>query len=474
MAAGNDIVRQVGRHTAIGALQWLPLASIDDSDPRSEIKIQAKLQGTRFGVTQERTGGRWQVGFLTPSAPAAHRRAYSIAYWLSSTVTQPTIYVEHLGKDLWWVLAATPASVDARTDVILNEDEAIERVDGVIQEFQQLDAEFAIFVWGDRELPSNMLPRFTRTRRPITEVLGTEPPPREARLDQLVGVRPMTWLALFGLLIVGALSYVAYVAYQAGEERKRLALEQQRLIEARIAEERLKSLTEIRIAEAVHRAVAEDTSKPTPSHIVRACLAGAGRIGAVYGGWQVTRMECDAGATALTVSLSQIVGPASIKPTNADLVRKARADGLQPALTIGATSASLSVPLTGAANRAPIRLSDLPKQRQVLEHLASRIQLVQAYGATGTAADISPPAPRQVTYINPALDDAIGDPARIVPVPDERGFRVGAINIRGSASWMLTQINLDDPFVYINAVQFTPTIAGFDFQLEAAYVLAAD
>jgi len=474
MSDSLALARQIGRHLAVGALQWRALPGLEESNPRSEIRIEAKLQGARFGVAQERPGGRWQVALLPAAAPAAHRRAYSAAVWLALTAKQATLYIEHLGRDSWWVIAVTPGVVDLRTDNVFAEDAAASQVDGLLQEYDQLDAGVEIFISGERELPSPMLNRHQRIRRPLEELLGTAAPSADARLEQLVGIRPSTFVALATVVLVAFLGYASYAHLQTIKERRELEMEQQRLIEARIAEERLATMTEVRIAQAVHAAVIEDTSKPRPSAVIRTCLDAASRIGSNYGGWNVTRMECDATATSLTLSLTQLVGAAQIRPTNADLLAKTKADRLQPAITIGASTASVTVPLSGVPPRPPLTLQQLPKQIAVIQELASRIQLTQAYGATGTAAEISPPSNRPVTYINPAMDDQVGDPQRIAQVPDERGFRVGGIALRGAQSWMLSEVFFDYPFLYINALSFVPTIQGYDFQLEASYVLAAD
>jgi hypothetical protein len=470
-----QLLRKIGRNHAIGGLLWRPLPGMEDSEPRTEVKIEAKLQGARFGVMQERKNNRYQVAFLPLNAPAAGRRAYSAAIWLSWSVEAPTLYIEHLGKDRWWVVSVVPGIVDPRTDVVLDEKEAEERIDGQLQEMQSLEREAEIYIWGEKEPYSNMLPRFKRVRRAFEDLVGQTPPPDNGRLDQLVGIRPRTYGVLALLGVAAVIAYAGWLGYQAMLRQQELLAEQQRLQSARIAEQRMADLTELRIAEAVHMAINEDTQHPLPSAVVAGCLDVATQFGTTYGGWAVKKLDCSPAGDSVNVSIEQAAIGTMVHATHADLIARAAADGLNPAITIASQNGSISTPIpTPPPARAPLQVTDLITYRTMMAEVLPAFQRARAYAPTGTLIEVNEPTTRNITYINPAKEDVIGDPERIKPVPAERGYREGTIALRGTSLWLLNDLRIDLPFLRITSLSLTPKTDGYDFSLEATYVIASD
>jgi hypothetical protein len=315
---------------------------------------------------------------------------------------------------------------------------------------QSLEREAEIYIWGEKEPYSNMLPRFKRVRRAFEDLVGQTPPPDNGRLDQLVGIRPRTYGVLALLGVAAVIAYAGWLGYQAMLRQQELLAEQQRLQSARIAEQRMADLTELRIAEAVHMAINEDTQHPLPSAVVAGCLDVATQFGTTYGGWAVKKLDCSPAGDSVNVSIEQAAIGTMVHATHADLIARAAADGLNPAITIASQNGSISTPIPTPFQRA------------------------RAYAPTGTLIEVNEPTTRNITYINPAKEDVIGDPERIKPVPAERGYREGTIALRGTSLWLLNDLRIDLPFLRITSLSLTPKTDGYDFSLEATYVIASD
>ena len=116
------------------------------------------------------------------------------------------------------------------------------------------------------------------------------------------------------------------------------------------------------------------------------------------------------------------------------------------------------------AARAPLAPKQLPPAEDYGRALSSRIQRVKGL-VDGVSATFAPPAPRAISYDNPAA------PGTAVTVPDGEGYRTGTITLNGDQLWSLPLVPLDDPALTINQVKFRSNNGVLTWTVEAKYVV---
>lgn len=467
------VERQVGRALAIGCLRWEYLPEIHP-DYRVEVKVAAARHEAKIGCLYEPKSGKMGVGLLPPDASREARSAYSAAVWLATVESRATLYIEQMPSGRWWILAIDDrGNLDKRTDVILPTSQAVELIDSILDEARGMQSPLRV-LQGSPQVPlTNLLERAPREHLRLEELLTGAPPP-EAKLAQIVGLTPAAYLAIAAAAVVAMAGVAGYSIMQRWRAEQALEQARRAAEAAQIENARLASMTQIRIAEAVTRALDEDTRTAAPRAVIAGCLDAFHTVGQDVAGWAVDNLECDINGASARVTLvgqrlAQRGRPAA---DNAALLGATRANGWQPQIDSEQARAVFTVSRPAPPLRAGLKLDALPIGTAVQEFVMPRFQRVAALGR-GFSPQFHTPTERAITYADPAMDHDTSNPARFKPVPPERSYRVAKITISGDNAEILRNITLDEAIITLTSLRLQPQSRGqAKFVLEASYVLA--
>jgi hypothetical protein len=469
--------RTVGRHALQYGLSW-KLLTRDDLMPRVWARQEARKAGARFGLMKGRDDGATRLGLLLGARVSGS--VYSGAQWLAETVQGPTLALEYLGENAWWICRVEPGEVIA--DEVVAQGDARDRAEEESQALMELlqaaehEADVtmpAVYIIGERQIDTMVLSRLARvTRRTTREELFAGTPPEEAELAQLVGLRPRTIATLFALGVVAVGAYAGVVAWQAHVEAQRQEAERLAALAREAEAARLRTLAQVRAVQAVRRALEEDTTNPAPPAVVSNCLRAVSAVGERYAGWRVERVECDPQGREASFELRIAMGQPGFEPL-ATLLQMSEANGHAVAADIATGTALVRVGLPAPEPRRPMALQELATFLDLQRGLLSRLQLVQ-HANVGTTITVTPPSPRAIRFAAPEHDQTPDHPERWVNVPPERGYSTGALRISGQSMAVLDGVRLGAPYAALRKLSLQPSGTGdWNWEMEASYVAAA-
>lgn len=470
------LVLQVGTTPIVAGLSWRALGT----DPRGETQATARMLGARYGLLLRSGDGRLLSGFLSALAPSRARRAVSGAVWLTNTVTAPTIYLRGFPSGEFWLVAAEPGNLDVRTDRIAHDDEIAQVLDMLLSENSNAepDKKYHVVVEGDRRPSGHMFTRYEAegdtSTGTLAELLKGSTPTKSERVTQIIGIKPAQVIAVAAVV---ALCFLGWATYhwvqhqreQAQFEANRAAMEHQRLVA-----EQLKNEAQLRMAQAVVQALAQDTATPPPEQVLKNCMTTLRAAGNDLGGWRLTHVDCatnGAGAT-MTYALDDV--SAGGLGTNATLMDAAKTKyNVTPAIDVASGRATVAIPGTPLPNRVGLTPIEAPPYQQVMREFVTRMQLIRD-SYQSVSYTLSTPQPKNVTYLDPAQENS-SNPSRFVKVPADRTYLIGNMNVTGTGLWELDGFALDWRFLTIHKVELIPSGSDADnyqWRVEGVYVSA--
>lgn len=398
-------------------------------------------------------------------------KVFSLAAWFyeaASKREKDILYIRPLQNGQYYILALVNGEFRIDTDIIVDSQAAISVIDGLIDDCPDLK----YFVEkSNRPAPSaQMLPRISRLDlSTIVEFLCDTPLPKSARVRQVRGIKPITVIAAAALALLGVIGLFLHHQMERQRAAEQLERYRQQAIQEELTRQRLNNLAEIRQAEAVAKAAADDTNTPVPSQLVANCLHVVQNYAGRIAGWQVEQISCDGEGQKATVELSRARNRNSGNGTSETLHYAFAEVGLVPNIDPISNKAVVSVPLPMMTLRQPLKPTELPLRNDVMLHLPSRLQLAEATGAVNYA--IAKPAKKTgVTYVDPHLEAT--DPAKSVqPVPAAMLYDEGKITVSGDDPWKLGSVSLDYPFCSIKKLSFSVR-RDLSWQMEVVYVFA--
>jgi hypothetical protein len=462
---------QIDRQSAVAGLFWSSLERIDGSDRLKDLKRNAREHDARFGLIHQTTqngesgiGVRAVGGLLLDTGVAAPTQAVSAAAWIAEARRdERLVFIDEVGHGTYWVVATSRGQIDLRADQLLDARTTIERVEAIVGDTYGTDDQYLVYVDWDAPLQSALLSRLaTRPTRFAELVAGTSARP-EWRLRQLLGITRTQVFATAAVVLIALVGLVAANLMQRVRAERQLSIEREQARLLQIEADRLQTLQEVRIAEAVATAVGEDTMTPDPDQLVRTCVAAYQRLGPRLGGWILESASCTPAGDALDLTYVQRNGLA----TNRSLSASATALGLTVDIDVQNGRAQARLPLTTPLLRDPLRLEQLPRWRELAIELPTRLQLLRRGGSI-THAVVGAPSERPVAFRDPAKE---GQTTAYSPVPASRGYRRGSVTMAASSLWALPRLSLDYPFVTVTKLELRPQGASVQWTLEASYVV---
>jgi hypothetical protein len=465
-------VIQVGKVRAIAGLTWQHLSA--EADPLQEARLEAKEKGTKWAIIHRAPDFSYsRYGLMAPGTDKDAKGAYSAAMWLAATVDRPTIYVEAQDDrgSRYWVVAVRPGEVDPTTDGIFDEDVAKARLRQVVGSSIAAKGEVRFVVGGRGILPNDPIIDRVSTEKANFKDLVSGPPPKEARLIQIAGIKPGVVIGLMAMVLLVGAGIVGAKLYQDQQRKQRFEAEMARAAaeQARLAE--LGNITQLRIAQAVTVAAEEETATPDPARAMAACLGTTRQFPAWLGGWRLQSTTCDFTARTAQATYQRRSNQRRANPTYEDLMTASRAIGLEPGIDIGQDLASASIALDLGENRPARSREALPVVREVLTAIPSRAQLIENVGQ-GVGLRFEPAQPRPIVYLDPENEHADGA-NRFKPVPEDQGFQKGSFTLSGNVLWLASTSSqaLSHPAITVRELRLTAVTAdNYQWHLSGTYV----
>lgn len=459
----------VGKLKAIAGLSWVPLAGDETSSTTAETKRQAKASGTRFGAFYANDAGRYRLVGLAPEEGGRKMVGrIPVAVWLAEAVRVPTIYIEATDdtRTRYWILSVRPGSLDPRTDVVMSDDEAIALIDEALGDALSTQTVVDLIVGGDGYSPSShMIERAARRNARLVDLLAELPPPK-AKVAQLIGVPPVVYMSVGGILVAGL---VVAGGWYANKRFEVMQSEAQRAAAAAAAaseQARIQLLTEQRVEEAVTAALREDTGTPAPEEAVDGCLRLLEQYPLRMAGWNLEEISCPLAGGAPTAKYRRNTGLRGGMATQLSLHETATSAGLKVNVELMADQATLTGATLTLPSREPLTLDEMPQMQALALRLSTDLQLL---GSTvnGATTQLKPPTTRTITYADPARE---GGPAAMVP--PHQGYRKGTVTVTGNGVWALKAVPLGQPNVSVKSITFRNAGNNLNWTLVADYVAA--
>lgn len=491
--ATPTLVSVKGVQAAFG-LRWESVPAPSLKGAQAHLLRSMKQANVKYAVLNEADDRRF-VGGLCLTAPTQRlAKTFSAAVWLSESRRSATLAIAELGPETLWVGVADPG-VWLGGDFVGSSAESGQAIDAALDHFDRLGQTPTILVVTKRPdgTPITNFPVTGRMSETLAalglanpefvewEGLLTEVPSRDALIGQMAGVDARTsWLfiALAGLAAVGYLGNTLWVQHQ---ERERLRLEaEQASLEARNvllgpSVEELDAEREKRKAIAIAAAIQRHTDTVEPVIFLEHCDRALKGLGVSLQGWVLTELSCDATSLSGTWSSPAAIGILTLTERVARRLEAASPTSLEIDPSGRQVRASWQRP--PLPTRGGWSIAELPEDGTLRRLLLTRSQL-QSVGSRGAVSlwAIAPAAPADITYVDPALESEINNPARFVHVQPPEGFRVASVAISGVGAWRLDSLPLDLRAVSIRKIVFRPgqMASGQDqtpWSVEADYVV---
>lgn len=479
-------VYTVGKTPAIAGLTWrqLPVGS----DAAMDMRVDARDAESKFAAVTKVAA---PDGELTRYAivPREHRKlgrtGYSAALWLAHAVQKPTIYVEATDErgSKFLVLMVRPGG-EVVVDAVRGEREAAKALEERLSEAERSEDVDLVVGGKHRALPSDpsavylirveqgTLQRVSLTYAGLAALLKAPPPP-QARFQQVAGIKPKT---VIGVLVVAALASAAaagYKVYERMEQERRHAEELQRAAMEDARRAQLASLKELRIEQAVERAVKDATSGPEGSAVVGACLGSLRVFSRVLAGWSLQGVSCDPVSGTASATYDRTHAQRRRLSTFDDFRSAVRELGLDAAFELGSDVAQVSVPVDMGPSRPGLTREDLPHNEQVVMALGPRFQWLGNLG-NSTGVNYTAASPQKIVFEDPEKEHLPSPQERMTDVPAERGFLLGRVQVSTKTAWLSDDLGaaLAGDAVRVASVQIkTDNAATMDVTIEATYAM---
>lgn len=473
-------IKIAGRTVVLG-LEWRGLAALEPERVRAEVADLSKRLGARYAASVRTPSGHTMVGFVPASAAKTARRSVSGAVWLSAAVDRTTLVIQAAGRGRYWYALVRPGEIDPATDKICSETEIGQIADGLLgqlleashgeQEEGILPPRIVASGWEPEECPVSMLRDeiFEYESGGLAEVVAGTKPDKSCYVQQLTGIRPITIVIIVGVLVVVA----AFAAYSVWSQRMkaRAELEAARIAAAaRHAEvERLRTLTDKRIQDAVLRGLAEDTATADPRALLASCVRAWQSVALVRGGWRLKTATCTDGSPAVAMTFER---DAELLADNASLQSALQPLSAVPVLTAEGKEVVASFPVAAAPRREGYtRTVELPAYDHYLLRVGTWLQRYSR--ATGADVVATEPADRGLSYIDPNKE-AEGPAKSRSPVPSDQSYRRGTVTVTGKGLYTLTALGpIGLPHVSIQTVTLQHSETGdTKWEAKGSYIVA--
>lgn len=474
---------------AVG-LRWFPLSVGDDSRPKAELVELAQSKGVHkptHGVlltADSATHGSWIYGgVLDDKAPPGARDAYSGAAWLTKLAREQAILVVQRmpGRDeRWWIVLVRRAGmVDPSTDVILGDEQASLLIDNLLRDAHQTAGEeVRVLIGGQPPSQSQYLDALpwesdgaqsNENRRVMMDYQAyvglDERPPSDTRIRQIAGVPRtaimlMVGVLLIGIGLVGGMQYLKWVKAQKtlADMQARMAAEQGDLRTAA-------TLRELRIREAVAKALESDTATPLPSAVIERCRAVLDQTQLAVAGWLIKSIDCDSANDKARIVLTR-----TDASTNQNVVAWIDAQGWSIKVDVSGREAVASAPLAPLTHRPSLRIDALPTMEGLALREGSLLQIAdRALG--GVQNQMTNPTPKALTYLDPDKESASAASERYVAVPAAQSYQAGKITLSGDGLWVLQQKLVSDA-TYMTMQKLTLDPQNDKYKIEVTYVVS--
>jgi hypothetical protein len=456
---------RVGNRQVIGGLEWRALIG-DDGRRKQEMKSASAVLGSKHGTAYESPTGAQYVGFIPQGASRQAYSALSGAAWLCDAYPENSVlYIQRLQSGQFWLVAVGGGEIDTRFDKVFEEQEAIAMIDAILTESMQEAAKLQVVYSGGPYPVAQLIARFSPREGDFAALIGHKSADTSYRVKQLHGITPMQMVVAVSAIVVAGAGYVGlqfWNKYQEQQEFERMqayALEQQQITE------RMATMTDLRIAQAVTAAAADETATAAVGAVVDACLDRVKPLGRGVAGWQVGIIECSPVNGEVVAQMQRVMPQAGGVGTTADLVKQTEARRWKASPDFEGTRAKLLIPSNGPL---PVRIAmtpdQMPAQSDIAVNLTSAFQLMMV-ASREIQINARPLEPREITY------NDLGNPARIKQAPPEKGFMVGTAAMQGRGLWALRSVSrVDWPFARVTKLELRPEGDGFAWILEIVYV----
>lgn len=465
---------KLGSRPLVGGLTWRALNAAENQ--RQQIRSLATIVQSKFGVVYESPVGQRFIGVLSSTAPVNARNAYSAASVLCDARPEEAfMYVERLPNNTYWLVAIKEGVIAENTDLIAVEDELKPIIDDLLTNALSAEGEdrYKVYYGGGSYPTTALIDRFDPLAMSFHDLVEGRVGKGGARVKQLYGVTPAAVAMMVSVVVLTGVAYAGMLYWKKLEEQRqfeemqRVALEQQQI------QERLANMTELRVVQAAQQAAEQDTKTPLPSGAIDRCLQVYSGLAYGVAGWEAQTIACNPANATVETNLSPRAS-LSGRPltTNRMLVDAASEHGWQASPDLDGSRAGLNLPpQESLATRKGLKIEQMPLLREITVDLASHLQILRAT-SPGLNYSLSTPAPRMITYLDPAMEQSM-EPTRFKPIPPERGYQTGSVQISGNGLWLLQAMKrFDWPFLTVSRVEFRRDGRTVNWKLEMTYVAA--
>lgn len=482
-----------GKQTAFG-LRWESIAAQSSKAAQTSLLKSMKAARVKYAVLNE-TDDRRFVGGLCLTAPTQRLpKTYSAAAWLSESRKRPCLVIAELGADVFWVGVADP-NVWLAGDCVGTRSESGEAIDAALEHFDRIGQAPEIIVVPTRP-DGTMMAQYPATGR-LTEVMAhlglkdpqflswetvfSDVPSRDALIGQMSGVDARTSWLFIGLAGVAAVAYLGHTLWSQHQERERIRIEaEQALLAAQQAPaapsaDEIEAERQRRKVRAIAAALQRHTDTASPMDSVQRCLASFKGLGVSLQGWTLTELTCDGFGVAGTWSSPPSLSALTLTERVVRQIEAAKPEAF--AIDPSGRQVTANWKVEAPPTRGSWSIAEMPEDASLRRLLLTRSQL----GAASSRAAVSPwgmasATPADISYLDPALENEVNNPARFVQVLPPEGFRVAAITVSGTGAWRLESLPLDLRAISVRKIVFRPSQAstGLDqtpWSVEAEYVV---
>lgn len=462
---------KVGGRTLVLGLSWRALRSKDSAMRRDELREQAVTLQAMFGVLLESSSDRVMVGFLPRGSKVKPAHSVSGAGWLSCSVTSQTFVVKQLGPDRYWLAMVRPAEINPHGDVVGPGALIGGLLDTAIDDAQRdTTSDFPeLLLDVDEAPPSRTVDgAMANITHASLKTLLAPKMDRRSRFTRLRGVPPTMIFVVIGVLVAVVAAYGLYAWRQNVAKHEALEAAQRDSLLRKQQARKIASLREARILKAVGDALAKDTATGRPSAFGRWCVDNYQLIGGDPAGWRLMGVSCSAGGS-LSASFER---PNKSIGDNATLASWADSLGHGASLAFTPDSRKASMGFQGGVlkRRSGLTIPMLPAQAMASRRIGTWLQRYAIAWPTASVT-IRAAKDKALTYIDPEKRNA----NRQTPVPSNRTYAIGTVQISGGNLQALADLVIDFPWVAVKSAQIKPRGVGdgqVDWVWEASYVTA--
>jgi len=486
-----------GREALVLGLAWDALTGDGDGEDGTGLPLRAQIEeaaarrafGAQWAALLE-TGTRTYVGFVSPPSkgskiPAKVYGGISAAALLSAMVSEinrKVLCIQRLEDSRFWICAAGPGQFDARTDVVLAEEDALRLIEDILKDDSDSD-QHSVLAYGHRELierggPLRELVDIDRQRSARAVALGQDYEPRlqegrfgeqtddrkkdaQFRVLKRLGISAVTMVVLSGIVVLLIVVAALYLWMKsAAEKREAEELAAQLALQTQQASER-KALGMLRMEAAIVDALKTQTATLPPAAFIAACWEVAQRYGPLVGGWGLESLRCVAPSLGsqpsaqLSLKLSGGTGMSGIGTAESLLAAAAALDGRVTLST--PAQATITAPLRGIVPRPGlVQVSALPLSQDVLKQYGTTWQVTRQASSQFSVTTAAPAAP-SILYADPEKEGQ-PPPRNFSTVPPEQGFSLFDVQWSGAAQWLLPGVafGLDDTSLSVQQIEIRP------------------